>query len=115
MQGHCYINFVFAPRWVWLKVSSMVYEPFLYRLKGDHRAFYFDIREDNLFGNEQDGASEFEKRRLKSKDRKNVDVYLKLLHKYLVNNTVLERLWRAVATGESPTMVEEINKLITGG
>ena len=93
----------------------MVYGPFLYRLKGDHRAFYFDIREDDLFGNEQEGASEFEKLGLKSRDRKNVVIYLKSLHKYLVDNTVLERLQQAVETGTSPTIIKEVDELITGG
>ena len=33
---------------------NIIYEPFSYRLKGDHRGFYFDISEKVLFGKTQD-------------------------------------------------------------
>ena len=49
MRGSRQIDFTLAPRDVADKVTNIVYEPFLYRLKGDHRAFYFDINEDALF------------------------------------------------------------------
>ena len=39
------------------KVDQVVYEPFGYRKgKGDHRGWYFDIRETDLFRNKVDGV-----------------------------------------------------------
>jgi hypothetical protein len=44
----------------------------MYRLKGDHRSFYFDIGEKHLFGNNKDPISEAEGRKFKSNEKKNV-------------------------------------------
>ena len=75
------------------KIRRFTYKPFLYRLKGDHRAFYFDILVMDLFGNDQEAATEFEKRKLKSNDGMNVDIYLKLLNKFLSDNMVGEQFY----------------------
>ena len=57
-----------------MKIIS--YEPFSYRLKGDHRGFYFDIPEKVIFGNTQDPVYPANSRKLNSKDAKAVSAYI---------------------------------------
>jgi len=51
MRGSRTIDFALASPELAHRVTNFVYEPFMYRLKGDHRAYYFDIGEEVLFGN----------------------------------------------------------------
>ena len=50
-RGSKTIDYVIAPPDIADRVINFVYEPFLYRFKGDHRGFYFHINEKFLFGN----------------------------------------------------------------
>ena len=54
IRGLRKINFALAPREIVDKVTNIVYKPFMYCLKGDHHAFYFDINKDILFQNKTD-------------------------------------------------------------
>jgi hypothetical protein len=67
MRGTRTIDFALAPPDIADRVTNFVYEPFLYRLKGDHRAFYFDIGEKHLFGNKKDSPYDPEGRTFKKK------------------------------------------------
>jgi hypothetical protein len=53
MRGSRTIDFALAPPELAHQVKNFVYEPFMYRMKGDHRAYYFDIGEEVLFGNKK--------------------------------------------------------------
>ena len=92
LRGSRTIDFALAPPEIADKVTNFVYEPFLYRLKGDHRAFYFDINENVLFGNKQPPPFDPEGRSFKSKDPKAVTKYLTAVHKHLQSNNVLNRI-----------------------
>lgn len=83
------------------RVTNFVYEPFLYRLKGDHRAFYFDISERVLFGDINEPAFDPVGRSFSSKDRKATTNYLKAVDKHLKVNTVLKRI-RKLLTSADP-------------
>ena len=69
-RGSSTIDFVLAPPNIADAVTNFVYEPFLYRLKGDHRAFYFDIPENVLFGNDIKAPFDPNSRDFHSKDIK---------------------------------------------
>jgi hypothetical protein len=73
-------------------VTNFVYRPFLYRLKGDHRAFYFDIGEKHLFGNKKESPYDPEGRMFASKDRKVVVKYLKAVDKHLQANNIYNQV-----------------------
>ena len=62
------IDFTLAPPEIADSVNNFVYEPFLYRLKGDHRAFYFDIPEEVLFGDAPEPVFNNKGRGFSSKD-----------------------------------------------
>jgi hypothetical protein len=76
MRGSRTIDFTLAPPELAHRVTYFVYEPFMYRLKGDHRAYYFDIGEEVLFGIEQEPVYEPDGRSFTSKDPKAVTIYL---------------------------------------
>ena len=75
-RGSRRIDFALAPPEIADLVTNFVYEPFFYRLKGDHRGFYFDIPEALLFGNAKPSVYDVNGRNLNSKDIKNVKKYI---------------------------------------
>ena len=68
------------------KVTKIVYKHFMYRLKGDHCVFYFDINEDILFQNQL--------------DCKNVTKYLDAVYNYSLENNVFEQLCKLMSCEE---------------
>ena len=77
----------------------MTYEPFGYRKgKGDHRGWYFDIRERRMFGNQIDKVYQSDGRNLQSKDSKQLPIYLHAVDK---TPTRERNLWT----------IEEINEI----
>jgi hypothetical protein len=91
-RGSRCIDFVLAPPELADRVSNFVYEPFLYKLKGDHRAIYFDISERALFGDQKDPAFDPDDRSFSSKDRKATTNYLKAVGKHISANNVVNRI-----------------------
>ena len=91
-----------------------MYEPFFYRLKGDHRGFYFDIPEKALFGSNKPAVYDSKGRGLNSKDIKNVKVYLETVHDVMLEHKVFERV-HALTTSSQPNFreLEKIDKLMT--
>jgi len=69
----------------------------MYRLKGDHRAFHFDIGEEVLFGNEQAPVYDPEGRTFRSNDPKAVKQYLKSVHRHLEKNNVFNRITKLMS------------------
>jgi hypothetical protein len=109
MRGSRPIDFALAPPEIADRVSNFVYEPFMYRLKGDHRAFYFDIGEKILFGNTKESPYDPAGRSFSSKDPKAVVTYLKEAHEHLTSNNVFNRMKRLMEDNESNH--EEAEKL----
>ena len=100
LRGSRTIDFVLTTPDIADRVTNFVYEPFLYRLKGDHRGYYFDISEQHLFGNKKDNPYDPEGRSLSSKNRKATATYLKAVNKHLVANNVYERMKKLMASKE---------------
>jgi hypothetical protein len=92
MRGSRTIDFALAPPELANRVTNFVYEPFMYRLKGDHRAYYFDIGEEVLFGNNQEPVYDTTGRSFSSKDPKAVTTYLEATYKHLQANAVMSRI-----------------------
>jgi hypothetical protein len=92
MRGTRTIDFALAPPELANKVTNFTYEPFMYRLKGDHRAYYFDIGEEVLFGNKQEPVYDPAGRTFSSKDPKAVTTYLGATYKHLQANAVMSRI-----------------------
>ncbi|OEU15138.1 hypothetical protein FRACYDRAFT_239817 [Fragilariopsis cylindrus CCMP1102] len=114
MRGARTIDFALAPTSIADRVTNFVYEPFLYRLKGDHRAFYFDIEEKHLFGNEKESPYDPEKRTFASKDRKAVALYLKGVDKHLQANNIYTRIANLMKDNEpNHSEAELIDREIT--
>ena len=60
------------------KIDHLTCESFGYQKgKADHRGWYLDILDTDLFGNEIDGVYQTKGRSLRSKDSKQIPVYLK--------------------------------------
>jgi hypothetical protein len=114
MRGTRTIDFALAPPEIADRVTNFVYEPFLYRLKGDHRAFNFDIGEKHLFGNKKDSPYDPEGRTFASKDRKAVAKYLKAVDKHLQANNIYNRVINLMKDKEpNHNEAELIDKEIT--
>ena len=113
-RGSSVIDFVLAPPEIADRVTNFVYEPFLYRLKGDHRAYYFDISETVLFGDTKEQPFDPKGRGLYSNDVKNAKIYLEKVHKCLVAKNVRVRLSRLLSNPHPDHYeVERIDTIIT--
>ena len=93
-RGSRVIDFALAPPHIADKVTNFVYEPFLYRLKGDHRAFFFDINERILFGDVKPPPFDPAGRGFTSRDVKNAKIYLEKVHEILLDHDVFNRMQR---------------------
>ena len=92
-EGSTFIDYGLIHRDLIDKIERVTYEPFGYRKgKGDHRGWYFNIRETALFGNQIDGVYQSKGRSLYSKDSKQVPVYLRAVDKYLREHRIYQRL-----------------------
>ena len=114
MRGSRQIDFALASRDIADKVTDIVYELFLFWLKGNHRAFYFDINEDVLFQNKSDPPFRVDGRGISSKDCKNVTKYLEAVNKHLLENNVFEQM-RKLMSSDVPNFLEleQIDRVIT--
>ena len=113
-RGSKTIDYAIAPPDIAERVTNFVYEPFLYRFKGDHRAFYFNISEQILFGNVKPSSSDHLGRGFSSKDVKSTKIYLEKIHEVLNNNNIFLRIERLLRS-HSPDHeeAEKINRTIT--
>ena len=113
-RGSSIIDFALAPPEIADIVSNFVYEPFFYRLKGDHRGFYFDIPEKALFGSDTPAVYDSKGRGLNSKDIKNVKVYLETVQEYLIEHKVFARV-HELTKSHRPNFreLEKIDKIMT--
>jgi hypothetical protein len=69
----------------------------MYRMKGgDHRAYYFDIGEEVLFGNKQEPVNEPDGRSFSSKNPKAVTIYLEAVHKHLQANDAMSKIKKLI-------------------
>ena len=91
-RGSRRIDFILTPTSIADKITNFVYEPFMYRLTGDHRGVYFDISEKVLFGNEQEKSYDPDGRSFSSKDPKAVTKYLQAVSNHLKHQNVYERV-----------------------
>ena len=74
------------------EVDYVTYKLFRYQKgKGDHRGWYFDIRETALFRYQIDGLYKSNGRSLQSKDCKQLPKYLRAVDDYLKKNIVYNR------------------------
>merc|ERR1711884_74382 len=105
VRGSHQIDYALAPRDIADKVINIVYEPFLYRLKGDHRAFYFNISEEVLFQNKSDPPFRVDNRGISSKDFKNVTKYLEVVNEHLLAMNVYDRM-RKLMKSDEPNFLE---------
>jgi hypothetical protein len=114
MRGSRTIDFALAPPELANRVSNFVYEPFMYRLKGDHRAYYFDIGEEVLFGNKQEPVYDQAGRTFASKDPKAVTTYLAAAHSHLMANAVMTRIRNLLASDDPDhEEAEKLDSLMT--
>lgn len=87
-RGNSVIDFALAPPYIDDSVTNFVYEPFLYWLKGDHRAFYFDISAEVLFDDTLEPVFNNNGRGFSSKDIKNVAIYLTKVHEHFCDQNI---------------------------
>ena len=71
-RGSRRIDFILAPKTVSDAVENIVYEPFQYRLRGDHRGLVVDFNEELLFGDTAPLPFGPKGRAFSSKDKKAV-------------------------------------------
>jgi hypothetical protein len=114
MRGSRTIGFALAPRELAHRVTNFVYEPFMYRMKGDHRAYYFDIGEEVLFVNKQEPVYEPDGRSLPGKDPKAVTTYLEAAHTHLQANDVMSKIKKLIMNDlPNHEEAEKLDKLMT--
>ena len=114
IRGSHQINFALESTDIADKVTKIVYEPFLFWLKSDHRSFYFDINEDVLLQNKSDQPFQVDGRGISNRDGKNVTKYLEAMNKYLLENNVFERMRKLMSSDEPNFLdLEQIDRDIT--
>ena len=116
-RGSRRIDFVITTPAIAAHTTSMIYEPFQYRLSGDHRGFYIDIPEHLLLGNNCPPVYDPSPRGIKTKDKKAVTRYLRACHKHLRANNVFKRLHDLSNNNRPDHSLAEIldNELIRAG
>jgi gas vesicle protein len=113
-RGSRRIDFVLTTANIADKITNFVYEPFMYRLNGDHQGAHFDISEKILFGNEQGKSYDPDGRLISSKYPKAVTRYLQTVTNHLKHQNVFERIQKLMES-EHPNNeeAERIDKEIT--
>ena len=92
-EGSRFIDYGLIHRDLIQEIEIVTYEPFGYRKgKGDHRGWYFDIRERRMFGNQIEKVYQSEGRNLHSKDSKQLPVYLQAVDKVMAKRNVYKRI-----------------------
>ena len=95
-------------------VTNIVYEPFHYRLSGDHRGFYLDIDEKRLFGNDMPDTFDLMGRGFTTKDRTAVKTYLEAFYSHLTENNVFKRIGTLLENEhEDHELAEAIDRELT--
>ena len=113
-RGSKVIDFALALLDIADRITNFVYEPFLYRIKGDHRAFYFDINENILFGNFKQPPFDPASRGFNSRDVKNAKVYLEKVHEILLEHDIFNRMQRLLRSPLPDNIeTEKIDTILT--
>ena len=115
IDGSKRIDYVFTLPWIADAMTNIVYEPFQYRLTGNHRGIYFDIDKEKLFCNQAEEIYNFSGRLLQSKHKKNADRYLKQLSKHIDENKIAEKLQEAFNRGPNHHIIKMLNRTFTTG
>jgi hypothetical protein len=85
------------------------YEAFNHRFATDHRAYYFDLDNEVLFGNMTQKLAPHSLRMLKSNNIEQVTQYLKLKYNYLMNRNVLRRSDQLSLPGNRHAFAERLD------
>ena len=92
-EGSRFIDYGLIHRDLLHEIEIVTYKPFGYRKgKGDHRGWYFDIRERRMFGNQIEKVYQSDGRNLHSKDSKQLPVYLRAVDDELTKRKVYKRV-----------------------
>ena len=95
-------------------VSNITYEPFFYRLTGDHRGLYFDIDEEQLFGDHEPKVYSVQNRGFTSKDRTAVTAYIPNFHKHCSKNNIFASARKLIDDGKrNDALAEQIDNEIS--
>ena len=115
-EGSTFIDYRLIHRDLLEKIEIVTYEPFGYRKgKGDHRGWYFDVRERRMFGNQIGKVYQLEGRSLYNKDSKQLPVYLQAVDKHLRENRVYQQIKKLMKSKkrnhkEAQAIVEAITR-----
>ena len=113
-RGKRRLDFILAPQIVSDAVENIVYEPFQYRIKGDHRGLVIDFNERLLFGNAAPAPFGPKGRAFSSKDKNAVSKFLEEVHLHFQANRVIERVNALMESIEpNPTEAEALDREIT--
>ena len=107
IEGSRRINFAITTFRIANIVSNLTYEPFFYRLTGDHRGLYFDIDKETLFSYHKPKIYNIQGRRFTSKDRTAVTAYIPNFHKHCSHNNVFEKARKLLAEGKKNNALTE--------
>ena len=89
-RGRRRIDFALVSSELCPYITTFIYEPFKYRLSGDHRGFYFDLDVSTLFSHQS--ISPVTSRTFSSKDQKAIKVYLQAFHNFMQLHNIKSRL-----------------------
>ena len=91
-RGSKRINYILCDAWVSDASIQGCYEPFQYRLKGDHRPMVVDFNTNLLFGNPTTTLATLAQQEFLSKDADSNRKYIQNKHKYLTQHHFASRL-----------------------
>ena len=91
-HGSKCIDYILCDTWVSDASIQGCYEPFQYRLKGDHRAMVIDFDTNLLFGNPTTILATPAQREFSSKDTASNWKYIQVCHEYLTQHQFAPRL-----------------------
>ena len=108
-RGSKRINYILCDAWVSDASIQGCYEPFQYRLKGDHGAMVVDFDTDLLFGNPTTILATPAQREFSSKDAGSNRKYIQTKHKYLTQHQFASRLAQLQEVWD-PNLAEQLDR-----
>ena len=113
-RGRKRVDFCIASTSLVATCENMIYEPFHYRLSGDHRGFYMDFPSQRFFSNIFLPTAHLSQRRLCSNDRKSVGKYIQAVYGYLIQHLVFHKMQTLIDSKKPNHMLlEQLDREIT--
>ena len=111
VDGKRVIDYILISKNLLTHVTRCGYEPFLHRVRGDHRGMYIDFNTSSLFGAETTQLATMAKRKLHSSNPAHVTAYFQHKIKYLHDHNFFVKL-EELKQSPSDALAERLDRTL---